>query len=76
MGMSGVIVRSRRPSGLRSPKIWDEDWTEGETLVTLVLAGQEGTTMVAQTVLKTGMEKGMALSYGRLERLLASMPNR
>jgi hypothetical protein len=27
-------------------------------------------------VLKTGMEKGMALSYGRLERLLASMPNR
>ena len=27
-------------------------------------------------VLKTGMEKGMALSYGRLEGLLASVPNR
>jgi hypothetical protein len=61
-----------------------EDWTGGETLVTLVLAEQEGTTMVPQTmlyaardaVLKTGMEKGMALSHGRLERLLASMPNR
>jgi uncharacterized protein YndB with AHSA1/START domain len=87
MAMSGIYREIAPPERIVFTEIWDEDWTGGETLVTLVLAEQEGTTMVTQTmlytsraahdaVLKTGMEKGMALSYGRLEGLLASIPNR
>jgi uncharacterized protein YndB with AHSA1/START domain len=85
MGMSGVYREIAPPERIIFTEVWDEDWTGGETLVTLLLAEQAGTTLVTQTmlyssgasrdaVLQTGMEKGIALSYDRLAKLLASPP--
>jgi uncharacterized protein YndB with AHSA1/START domain len=85
MGMSGVYREIAPPERIVFTEIWDEDWTGGETLVTLVLAEHAGTTTTTQTmfyssraardaVLKTPMEKGMAMSYDRLATLLASLP--
>jgi len=82
MGMSGVyreIVPSER---IVHTEVWDEDWTGGETLVTLIFAEHAGITTATQTVLysslaardaalKTGMAEGMGQSYDRLANLLA-----
>lgn len=87
MGMSGVYREIMRPERIVFTEVWDEDWTGGEALVTLVLAERADATMLTQTmryssraardtVLATPMEQGMALSYDRLAKLLASMPAR
>jgi uncharacterized protein YndB with AHSA1/START domain len=84
MGMSGVYREIRPPERIVFTENWDEDWTGGEVLVTLVLAEQAGTTSLMQTMLyssqaardaglSTDMEKGMAQSYDRLARLLPSL---
>src|SRR6266851_8892940 len=62
---------------------FDEAWYAREALVTNVLVEQGGKTMLTLTsrfgsretrdaVLKSGMESGVAVSYDRLEQLLAS----
>ena len=61
------------------------DGFEGESLVTNSLAEQGGRTTLTLTMrfdsqeardgaLKSGMEKGVAISYDRLDEVLASMP--
>jgi uncharacterized protein YndB with AHSA1/START domain len=84
MGLSGVCREAVAPERLVFTEVWDEDWTGGETLVTLVFTEDAGKTTVTQTVLyssqaardgalKTGMEHGAAMSYDRLAELLTSM---
>ena len=72
-----------RPERIVRTELFDEDWTGGEAVGTLVLTEQGGKTTVTTTVLyasreardaalKSGMEKGMAAGYDRLDVLLAS----
>jgi uncharacterized protein YndB with AHSA1/START domain len=60
---------------------FDEAWYPGEAVGTLVLVEQSGKTTVTQTVLyasaeardavlESGMEKGVAASYDRLEEMI------
>jgi uncharacterized protein YndB with AHSA1/START domain len=83
MGMSGVFREIAPPDRLVFTEIWDEDWTGGEALNTIVLTEHAGKTTLTQTVryssraardgaLKTGMEHGAAVSYDRLAELLTS----
>jgi uncharacterized protein YndB with AHSA1/START domain len=87
MGMSGVYREIARPERLVATEVWDEDWTGGEALVTMVFSEHAGKTTFTQTVLyssraardavlKSPMEQGMAKSCDRLAELLASRPAR
>jgi uncharacterized protein YndB with AHSA1/START domain len=82
MGMSGVYREVIRPDRIVHTEIFDEDWTGGETLVTLVLTERGGKTTTTMTILysstqardaalKTGMTDGMAMGYDRLDQILA-----
>jgi uncharacterized protein YndB with AHSA1/START domain len=84
MGLRGVYREIVPPERIVHTEIFDEDWTGGETLVTLVLTERGGRTTTALTVLyssreardgalKTGMTEGMEVGYERLEKLIASM---
>ena len=83
MGMGGVHREIAPPERIVRTELFDEDWTGGETVATLVLTEQGGKTRSTTTVLysspeardralKTGMEQGVAANYDRLETLLAS----
>lgn len=83
MGFSGVYREIAPPARLVFTEIWDDDWTGGETLVTITFAEHAGKTTLTQTVLysshaardaalKTGMEHGAAQSYDHLAELLAA----
>ena len=87
MGMSGVYREITPSTRLVFTENWDQDWTGGETLVTLEFSEREGTTTLTQTVLyssraardavlKTPMEQGVAQSYDRLQELLTPVPAR
>jgi uncharacterized protein YndB with AHSA1/START domain len=82
MGMGGVYREIAVPERVVATEKFDEAWYPGEALCTLVLVEQAGKTTVTQTmlyesreardaILKSGMEKGVAASYDRLEELLA-----
>ena len=69
------------PGRLVHTELFDEDWTGGETVAT-VLEEASGRTTMTQTVLyssreardgamRSGMEQGMATSYDRLDTILA-----
>ena len=84
MGMGGIhreVVPSER---LVATQLFDQDWTGGEAVGTLVFTEQDGKTTITNTilyssrevrdaVLKTPMDKGMAAGYDRLEKLLEVM---
>ncbi len=83
MGFRGVYREIAPPERLVFSEVWDEDWTGGETLVTMTLAEHAGKTTLTQTVLyssraardgalKTGMEQGAAQSWDHLAELLAA----
>jgi predicted enzyme related to lactoylglutathione lyase/uncharacterized protein YndB with AHSA1/START domain len=85
MGMGGVHREIVPPERIVCTQLFDEDWTGGEAIGTLVLTESDGKTMLANTVryasreardavLKTPMEQGMAMSYDRLAELLARGP--
>ena len=82
MGMSGVYREIVRPERIVSTEKFDDAWYPGEAVNTLVLIERGGKTTLMQTglyesreardsVLKSGMEKGVAVSYDRLAKLLA-----
>ena len=86
MGMGGVYREVKAPERLVSTERFDEAWYPGESLNTLVLVEQGGRTTLTQTmryesgeareaVIKSGMEKGVAASYDRLEDVLATTSN-
>ncbi len=83
MGTRGVFREVVPPERFVATERFDEPWYPGESLVTYVLAEQGGKTILTLTVLyasrevrdgviKSGMEKGVAMSYDRLADLLAS----
>jgi uncharacterized protein YndB with AHSA1/START domain len=87
MGLRGVYREVTPPAKLVHTELFDEDWTGGETLVTIELIESAGKTTVAMTVLyssraardgalKSGMEDGMAAGYDRLDQILKELPAR
>ena len=84
MGLRGVYREIVPPERLVCTELFDEAWYPGEALVTTILAEQGGRTTLTSTmlyvsqetrdnVLKSGMERGVAASYDRLEELLVSI---
>jgi uncharacterized protein YndB with AHSA1/START domain len=84
MGMGGFYREIVPPERLVTTELFDEDWTGGETLGTLILSEQNGKTTLTNTLLypskeardgmlKSGMEHGVSASYDRLEGVLASI---
>jgi uncharacterized protein YndB with AHSA1/START domain len=83
MGMGGVIREIVPPERMVATEKFDQPWYPGEAIGTLVLTEQQGKTTLTQTilyesrevrdiVLKSPMEKGVAMSYDRLEELLVA----
>jgi predicted enzyme related to lactoylglutathione lyase/uncharacterized protein YndB with AHSA1/START domain len=83
MGMEGVHREVVPPERIVCTQLFDEDWTGGEAVGTLVLTEQGGRTTVTNTILysskeardgalQSGMEQGMAAGYDRLEELLTT----
>ncbi len=84
MGMGGVHREIVPPERIVCTQLFDEDWTGGEAVGTLVLVEHNGKTTMTNTVLyssqeardavlKTPMEHGMAVGYDRLAEVLGSM---
>jgi uncharacterized protein YndB with AHSA1/START domain len=82
MGMGGVFREIVAPERIVHSERFEQPWYPGEALVTNVLVEQGGKTTLTLTsrfdsretrdgVLKSGMEKGVTVSYDRLEQLLA-----
>lgn len=83
MGSGGVFREIVPQERIVCTELFEEAWYEGEAVVTNVLTEQGGKTTLTVTsrfgsrdtrdsVLKSGMESGVAVSYDRLEELLAS----
>jgi uncharacterized protein YndB with AHSA1/START domain len=83
MGMGGEYREVAAPERIVSSELFDEDWTSGEAVTTLVLTEKGGRTTAVSTVLyssqaardavlKTPMADGMEAGYVRLDELLAS----
>ena len=81
LGMGGTFREVDPPDRIVSTELYDEDWTGGETLNTVLLTESEGRTTVTITVLyasqeardsalSSGMEQGMAAGFERLDGLL------
>ena len=86
MGMGGIFREIVAHKRLVQTEKFDESWYPGEALATAVLVEQKGRTTLTTTVLyesreardgvlKSGMERGVAASYDRLEELLAETSN-
>jgi uncharacterized protein YndB with AHSA1/START domain len=82
MGMGGTYREVVRPERLISTELFDEDWTGGETLNTMVLTEREGRITLTTTALyssreardgalQSGMDEGMEAGYRRLDSILA-----
>ena len=81
MGMGGVYREIVAPERIVATEKFDQSWYPGEAMNTFLLVEQAGKTTLTETilyesreardsVLKSGMEKGVVASYDRLEKLL------
>ena len=84
MGMGGVYREIVIPERIVNTQLFDQDWTGGETLGTLLLTEQGGKTTLTNAVLyssreardgalRTRMAEGVEAGYARLDELLPSM---
>ena len=84
MGMRGVYREIVPPERLANTEWFDDSWYPGHALVTTVLVEQGGKTTATTTVLyesreardvvvKSDMEHGVAASYDRFAKLLATI---
>ena len=84
MGMGGVHREIVPPEKIVCSQLFDQDWTGGEAVGTIVLTEKNGRTFMTNTIrysskeardgaLKTPMEQGMAMGYDRLDAFLATM---
>jgi uncharacterized protein YndB with AHSA1/START domain len=84
MGMGGVHREIVPPERLVTTELFDVDWTGGEVISTLVLTESDGKTTLTNTLLypsresrdsvvNSGMGKGMGDGFDQLEDLLLSM---
>lgn len=82
--MGGVHREIVAPERLVTTQLFDQDWTGGETVGTLVLTEEGGRTTVTNTVLyvsreardaalATGMAEGVEAGYQRLAELLPAL---
>jgi uncharacterized protein YndB with AHSA1/START domain len=84
MGMGGVYREIVPPERIVHTESFDDPWYPGEAVITTALVEKGGRTTLTATmlyesreardaVLASPMESGVAQSYDRLEKLLASM---
>lgn len=84
MGMGGIHKEIVVPERIVNTQKFDQDWTGGEAIGTLVLTEKNGKTSSRNTILyvskeardmalQSGMDKGMAMGYDRLEEMLPSL---
>ena len=82
MGLGGEFREVEVPARLVYTELFDEDWTEGEAVVTTTFEEKDGRTTVTYTVrysserardgaMKTGMLEGWSQGLDRLDELLA-----
>ena len=82
--MGGIIREVVAPERLVTTERFDEAWYPGEAVNTMVLVEQGGKTTMTLTMayeskeardaaLKSGMDKGMAEGFDRLDGVLASL---
>lgn len=87
MGMGGVFREIVRPSRIVTTEVFDQDWTGGEVQATAEFDEKAGVTTLTTTmrypthaaresVLKSGMERGVAASYDRLDDIFAESTQR
>lgn len=83
MAVSGVFREVNPPVGFTATERFDEAWYPGEAQVSYVLVERDDQTVLTLTIryetqegrdraLKTGMEKGVAMGFSRLEELVAT----
>lgn len=83
MGLSGKFLEIQPPSLLVNTGVFDQPWYPGEAVVTNAFSEQDGRTTLGLTirhatteardgVLNSPMQHGLAASYDRLAKLLAS----
>lgn len=83
MGVSGVYREIVPPERIVHTERFDQPWYPGEAVITMVLTETAGLTAMRMTILhvstegrdgmlKSGMEKGVAQSYDRLDEILAA----
>jgi uncharacterized protein YndB with AHSA1/START domain len=82
MGVRGIFREVTPPQRLVHTESWEQAWYgAGESIITTEFADQNGKTALTVTILtpskqareqmlKSGMEKGVAASYDRLEQML------
>lgn len=86
MGMGGVHREIVVPERVVNTQLFDQDWTGGETIGTLLLSERDGKTTLTNSVLysskeardatlKTGMADGVEMGYQRLDKLLPLWKN-
>lgn len=84
MGLTGIYQDVVVPARLVCTEIFDEDWTGGEALSTLVFTEASGMTTTTNTIrylspegraqaLQSGMETGMAEGYRKLDDIFAAL---
>lgn len=84
MGMGGVYREVVPPERIVNTQLFDQDWTGGEAIGTLVLTENNGKTTTTNTILYssreardaaagTPMAEGMEAGYTRLDEILATM---
>jgi uncharacterized protein YndB with AHSA1/START domain len=84
MGMGGVYREIVIPERIVNTQLFDEDWTGGETLGTLLFVERDGKTTLTNKVLyasreardgalKTDMAKGVEMGYARLDEMFRVM---
>lgn len=82
-GVSGTFIEITPGERIVHTELFDDDWTGGQAVVTTTFSEEAGQTTVRMTVLyastearqgvmKTGMTKGVAASFDRLESILAT----
>ena len=84
MGMGGVYREILPPEKVVQTELFDQDWTGGETVGTMILTERDGKTTLTLTVLysskeardgalQTPMAEGMNAGYNRLDEVLAAL---
>lgn len=84
MGMGGEYREVVPPERIVNTQRFDQDWTGGEAIGTLVLTERDGKTISTNTILYSsreardgaacsGMAEGMEAGYARLDDVLATM---
>jgi len=84
MGMGGLYREIVIPERIVNTQLFDQDWTGGETLGTLLLTEQGGKTTLTNKVmyssreardaaLRTRMAEGVEAGYARLDELLPTI---